>query len=60
VAPEDFAGVEIRLSEAEKEAVRLAKENKMRLHLVAVTLVEYAPLKSVRVYMLRQKTGCIW
>ncbi len=54
-APEDFAGVEIRLSEAEKEAVRLAKENKMRLHLVAVTLVEYAPLKSVRVYMLRQK-----
>lgn len=52
---ESFPGVDLRLSETEKEAIRLAKDKKMSLHVVEVTLVEHAPLKSVRVYMLLQK-----
>ena len=57
-APEDFAGVEIRLSEAEKEAVRLAKENKMASP-GGGNLVEYAPPKPPGLHA-PAKTGCTW
>ncbi len=52
---DSFYRLDIKLDEGEKEAVRTAQENKKSLHVVAVTLVKDAPLKSVRAYMLLQK-----
>ncbi|HHX87533.1 MAG TPA: chemotaxis protein CheA [Firmicutes bacterium] len=50
-----FPEVEVRLDEAEKEAVRLALQNKKYIYAVRVTLADHTPLKSVRVYMVLRK-----